>query len=279
MGQPTDEPAGHYDRVTRAWGYLLGPELHYGLFGRPDEPLSDATVRLTERMAEAARLEPGLDVLDVGCGTGTPAMWIAERHGCAVLGISNSEVGVELARLRAVERGLDQRCRFQLGDGVQNGLPDRAFDRAWILESSHLMPRKSDLIRESARILQPGGRLALCDIILHRDLGLQEVLRHAKEFHLLRLVFGRAKMETLATYEAWMQDAGLVVDVCDDLSETSRPTFDRWRENARRYESEVTELIGREGWQQFTESCDVLDAFWERRTLGYGLMAAYKPEP
>ena len=52
MGQPTDEPAGHYDRVTRAWGYLLGPELHYGLFRRPHEQLSDATVRLTARMAE-----------------------------------------------------------------------------------------------------------------------------------------------------------------------------------------------------------------------------------
>lgn len=92
------EPATHYDRITIAWGLLLGEELHYGLFEHSDEALADATRHLTEAMIEEARLEPGLELLDVGCGTGEPACALASQFGVHVTGITTSAAGIEAAR-------------------------------------------------------------------------------------------------------------------------------------------------------------------------------------
>ena len=139
----------HYDKVTRAWVFLLGGDLHYGDFADPEEPLAAATARLTGRMA-AADLRPGLEVLDVGCGIGTPAVTVARRYGCHVTGISISEVGLEMARQSALERGVADRVRFLYGDGMSNGLPDASCDRVWVMESSHLMGDKAALLGECA---------------------------------------------------------------------------------------------------------------------------------
>jgi len=124
----------HYDKVTAAWVYLLGADLHYGDFVGLEQPLAEATARLTERMALAADLHPGLEVLDVGCGIGTPAVAVALRWGCRVTGISISDVGLEMARSRAREAAVADRVRFLHGDGMNNGLPDATFDRVWVME-------------------------------------------------------------------------------------------------------------------------------------------------
>lgn len=277
MSHRADDPAQHYDRVTEAWTYLLGEDLHYGYFDAPETGLEEATEALTVRLAEAAELEPGLEVLDVGCGTGNPACLLATRYGARVTGISTSEAGLARARERAASRGLADRVRFARRDGMDNGYPDQSFDRVWVMESSHLMPRRDALIAESARVLRPGGRLALCDIILHRDLEQIEVLRQARAFDLLRRVYGRARMQTLDFYAALARDSGLEVVRVEDLSEATRPTFRCWRENAVRWRSQVDALIGAEERARFVESCGVLDGFFASGTLGYGLLAAAKP--
>jgi 27-O-demethylrifamycin SV methyltransferase len=160
------DPAPHYDRVTPAWNWLLGEELHYGLFKTGAEPLADATRALTFAMADRAQLEQGSRVLDIGCGTGAPACAIAQRYGCDVLGVSTSAVGLADARARAERHRLSATVRFENRDGMDTRLPDASFDCAGVLESSHLMPDKPRLVAECARILRPGGRMVLCDIIL-----------------------------------------------------------------------------------------------------------------
>ncbi|MFL5831937.1 MAG: SAM-dependent methyltransferase [Solirubrobacteraceae bacterium] len=270
------EPATHYDRVTAAWGLLLGDELHYGVFHSPDEPLPDATRHLTEAMIEAAQLQPGLQVLDVGCGTGAPACALAGEFGVHVTGITTSAEGIEAARARAAQAGLSDLTAFEQRDGTDNGFGDASFDRTWVLESSHLMRERDRLISECARVLRPGGRLLLCDIILQRQLDLAEVRRLREPLRLLRLVFGDARMEPLAEYARLAEQNGLTVEQQTDLTQATRPTFTRWRENAERNRDEVTGLIGGEDWQRFADSCDVLAGFWDDGTLGYGLLAAVK---
>ena len=274
---PDDAPSAHYDRVTRAWRLLLGEDLHYGFFKSEDEPLAAATANLTSLMVERAAIRPRLEVVDLGCGTGQPACELAATHGCRVTGISTSREGIALAVERAAARGLTGLVRFQYADAMASGLPRASFDRAWALESSHLMDRKDALLVECARILRPGGVLALCDVIRRGELPLPYILAHARQFNTLRLAFGRAKMETLESYRSWAEAAGLSVERTEDISTETRPTFDRWRRNAHASRTEVETLIGADGWSQFVESCDYLQQFWDEGKLGYGLLIARKP--
>jgi 27-O-demethylrifamycin SV methyltransferase len=276
MSDRTYDPESHYDRVTDAWTLLLGDDLHYGLFATADDPLATATAALTGRMVEAAQLAPGLEVLDVGCGTGAPACFLARTCDVKVTGITTSLVGVEAAQGRAVQAGVRDRTTFLQRDGMDNGFPSASFDRAWALESSHLMRDRDRLIAECARVLRPGGRLVLCDIVLRRAMPFEEVKRLRQPLALLREVFGDARMEPLDEYAALARHSGLVVDEHVDLTDATRPTFQRWRENAARFNAEAAASLGEAGLQQFVDSCDVLEGFWDDGTLGYGLIAATK---
>lgn len=270
------EPARHYDRVTAAWTLLLGEDLHYGVFTAPDEPLAPATARLTQLMADVGHIGPGLRVLDVGCGTGAPACHLARTVQARVVGITTSEVGVATARARAKTENLEALVSFEQRDGMDNGFDDSSFDRVWALESSHLMRDRGRLVAECARVLRETGRLVLCDIMLRRAMPFSEVRRLRGPLGLLREVFGDARMEPLAEYGRLCAACGLTVDHTEDLSEATRTTFARWRENSELHRGEVDALIGESDRRRFEDACDVLERFWDDGTLGYGLIAAVK---
>lgn len=269
------EPAEHYDRVTGAWRLLLGEELHYGVFENGDEPLDAATGELTRRMLDAAQLIPGLDVLDVGCGTGAPARRLAQDFGVTVMGITTSEVGVAAAR----ERNADvDGVHFEVRDGTDNGFKDGSFDRVWVLESAHLMRERTRLLSECVRVLRPGGRLVLCDLTRNREISFTEVRDRRDDFATLRTAFGDAHFESVDFYAAHLADRGLTVEQADDLTDKTLPTFDRWRANAATHRHEVVDAIGEDGLEAFEQSCDILEGFWRDGTFGYGLVAAVRGE-
>jgi 27-O-demethylrifamycin SV methyltransferase len=272
------DPRNHYDHVTDAWALLLGADLHYGVFDSPDDPLPAATARLTDLMIDAVRPESGTSVLDVGCGTGHSACRLAAEHGADVLGITPSTVGIERATARAEAEGLSEQVHFEARDGMANGLPADSFDRAWVLESSHLMRYRDRLVSECARVLRPGGRIALCDLMLARPMPFEEVRRLHQPLAVLRDAFGAARMETRAVYEQLFADNAIEVDVSLDLTEATLPTFDAWRHNAEVHGAAVVAQIGQHGLDAFLTSCDILEGFWRGGTMGYGLVAgALKP--
>lgn len=272
------DPTRHYNTVVDAWDHLLGEDLHYGYFSSDQEALTEATDALTNEMLALAQLRPGLKVLDVGCGTGKAGCRIASEYDCELTGISPSISCVEKAAARAGSAGCADRAAFVIGDGTQLQFDDGAFDRAWVMESSHLMDDKPALLAECARVLKPGGRLMLCDLMLQRKLSLMQVIEYRDQFLLLKESFGRARMETLAFYGEQMQANGLVVEHSRDISGQTFPTFDRWRENAQHRRDQVTGHIGEQAWRQFRDSCDVLTDFWQAHIMGYGIICAVKPE-
>ncbi len=270
------DPASHYDRVTDAWQHLLGEDLHYGYFENRNAPLETATNALTQLLAAEAALQPGMSVLDVGCGTGNPALALAREYHCSVLGISTSEVGIQRARARAAAANMGHQVSFELRDGTATNLNAESFDRVWVMESSHLMPRKDLLLQECFRVLRPGGRLVLCDLVLLRPVPFSEVLAHQKDLLILDKVFGRALMRPLSEYTRWAQEAGFCAVVQTDISRETMPTLARWRANAEANASIVEELLGPEGLAQFCMACDILQRFW-LAWLGYGIFVADRP--
>jgi cyclopropane fatty-acyl-phospholipid synthase-like methyltransferase len=273
----TSAPAAHYDRVNEAYGLLLGDEFHFGVFEDGTEDLPSATARLTQLMLEAARIGPKDHLLDVGCGAGAPGCHVALETGARVTGISTSAAGIEAARERAAGAGQSDRVSFEVRDGMDNGFPDRSFTRSWALESSLHMRDRDRLVTEMSRVLAPGGRLAVCDLMLMRPMNLREIRRLRAPLTLLRDVYGDVRMETLDEYCQLAHGHGLIVEQADDLTAATRSTFEHWRQNANRTREQVSTLVGEEYWQKFVDSCDVLEGFWDDGAFGYGLLAASKP--
>jgi len=131
---------------------LLGDSFHPG------------GVRLTERLGQLLKLNPGTRVLDVAAGTGTSGIFLAKRFGCEVVGIDFSRKNVEEANRKALEVGLTERASFQRADAERLPFADGAFG-AIICECSFcLVPDKQVAANEFARVLAAGGQVGLSDL-------------------------------------------------------------------------------------------------------------------
>lgn len=120
---------------------------------------------LRRRTLDLARLQPGDVVLDVGCGTGTLALDVAQRVGSAghVAGIDPSAQQISHARAKAARRRLP--IEFQNGVIEQLPFPEQTFDVVLSTLMMHHLPAplKRQGLAEIARVLKPGGRLIIAD--------------------------------------------------------------------------------------------------------------------
>ena len=161
------------------------------------------------RTAKLARIQPGEQVLDVGCGTGTLAIEVQSRVGRAgrVFGIDPGTQQIARARSKAARRNLP--IDFQIGVIEQLAFPDQTLD---VVLSTLMMHHLSNSLKrqglaEIARVLKPGGRLVIADF-QHK----QERQGRSAHFHaggssmqdLVALV-KEAGFEDLETEEMWPQ--------------------------------------------------------------------------
>ena len=113
-----------------------------------------------EAFAAGLGIQPGMRVLDLGCGDGTTAIPQAQL-GADVLGVDIASNLVEAGERRAKALGLDN-CRFQEGDASRlDGLADNHFDLVVSVFGAMFAPRPLDVAREMVRVTRPGGRIVM----------------------------------------------------------------------------------------------------------------------
>ena len=110
--------AHHYDLSSDLYRRFLDRDMQYSCayFPREDMTLEEAQAAKKAHIAAKLRLEPGLKVLDIGCGWGGLALELGARYGVEVLGVTLSEEQLAVAQRRAEEAGLADRVRFSLTD-------------------------------------------------------------------------------------------------------------------------------------------------------------------
>ena len=116
-------------------------------------------------LADAASITEADRVLDVGCGIGGPARFLATQRGCKVTGIDLTPEFVEVARDLNGRVGLGDTIQVRVGDALDLPFPDRSFDVVWTQHVSMNIADKAGLYAEMGRVLEPGGRLAFFDVV------------------------------------------------------------------------------------------------------------------
>jgi cyclopropane-fatty-acyl-phospholipid synthase len=110
--------AHHYDLDGRLYSLFLDGDQQYscGYFEAPDQSLDDAQLAKKRHLAAKLRLKPGASVLDIGCGWGGLALYLAEIADAHVTGITLSREQYQHAQRRAAERRRTEDAVFRLAD-------------------------------------------------------------------------------------------------------------------------------------------------------------------
>ena len=131
--------AQHYAREGELTGRILSALTAAGkdldrLSAEDLSPYDQFHSRGSQATAELAQLlnpQSGQLVLDLGCGIGGPARWLARERGCRVVGLDLTEVYCRTAGELSARVGLAKQTRFVCADGLALPFPTAAFDLVW----------------------------------------------------------------------------------------------------------------------------------------------------
>jgi arsenite methyltransferase len=231
-----------------------------------DDQLHPGGEELTRRLARLAGVERGRRVLDAACGSGASALLLARELGCDVVGVDLGARAIEQASARAAALGA--RARFAVGDAETLPFPAAAFDVAFSECSLCLFEDKRRAIEELARVVRPGGAIALADVTADLD-ALPAALRGAAA-----RVACVADARSGDQYAALLRDAGCEPIAIEPHDAELRVLADRVEARLR-----VARMLAPPGEQRerAAEGAELarmaIDAI-ARGTLGYVLIAA-----
>jgi ubiquinone/menaquinone biosynthesis C-methylase UbiE len=207
--------------------------LHWGLFTDPEvdddgpDRYAAAAEALTERIITAAGIADGRRILDVGCGFGGTLDHIANRNtGCRLIGLNIDERQLQQARklLASEGRAADPDTPMVTADGCRLPLADASLDHVLAVECVFHFPSRKTFFKEAARVLEPGGTLALSDFLFAPG-AFAEVVANAARFEVGNFYGQNKKPFTSASYARLGRSVGLDLLVDDDITANTLPTY------------------------------------------------------
>lgn len=199
--------------------------VHYGAWENPEEATGtradsvESMDRLCYHMIDLAQVEPGMDLLDAGCGFGGTLACLNERFDrLRMTGLNIDPRQLELARKRVTARA-ENRLEFVHGDACAMPFPDQSFDRVLAVECIFHFPSRGDFFEHVGRVLRPGGSLTISDFVTPEGTpkGNWDEPDHA--------IWGQATAIDIREYQELAARAGLRLVHFQDISMNVRPTY------------------------------------------------------
>jgi len=232
----------HYDVSNEFYRMVLGPSMTYScaVFRDPADTLEQAQENKYELICRKVGLEPGIRLLDVGCGWGGMAMHAARHHGVQAVGITISPHQAELAEKRVGEAGLSGQVEIRLQDyrEVSDG-PYDAISSIGMFE--HVGEAKlAEYFDRLRALLGPRGRLLNHGI--SRPPG--EKARLPRRSFINRYVFPDGELHEVGRVASVIQRAGFEVRHLETLREHYALTLRRWVANLEESWDAAVEEVG-----------------------------------
>jgi cyclopropane-fatty-acyl-phospholipid synthase len=245
----------HYDVSNQFYEWVLGPSMAYtcAVYDSDATTLEEAQAAKHELVARKLALEPGMRLLDVGCGWGGMVMHAAAEHGVKALGVTLSRNQAEWAQAEIVRRGLGGLAEVRHLD--YRDVPESEFDAiSSIGLTEHI--GKAQLRRYFASLharLQPEGRLLNHCITQPRT----PSKRHLDPF-IARYVFPDGQLEPIGLLISEMNDAGFEVRHEENFREHYAKTLHAWGDNLEEHWEEAVADVGvgrARVWRLYMAAC------------------------
>jgi cyclopropane-fatty-acyl-phospholipid synthase len=257
----------HYDVSNRFYEMVLGPSMTYScaVFASPDDSLELAQQRKVDLVARKLDLQPGMRLLDVGCGWGAMAIHAAKTYGTSVVGVTLSEQQLNYAIAQAQLAGVSDLVEFRLQD--YRDVNDGPFDAISSIGMSEHVGRRSltkytqtvfDLLRPGGRFLNHAiGRPASFDDDpdpskaaetsrqLQIALGMRGPSKNGSPF-IERYVFPDGELHEVGTLVSMFQNHGFEVRHLESLREHYVLTLRNWVDNLTKRFDEAVDEVGEE---------------------------------
>lgn len=230
----------HYDVGNDFYRLVLGPGMTYSCarFETEATSLEAAQEAKYDLVCRKLGLEPGMRLLDVGCGWGGMACHAASHYGVDAVGITLSRAQHGLAKMRAVSLGLDARVDIRLQD--YRDLRGERFDAissiGMLEHVGHARLQEYSAILAAA--LHPGGRL------LNHAITTPNGAAFGRRSFLARYVFPDGELPDLAAVVGATQRTGLEVRDVECLREHYALTLRCWLANLESHWEEAVGLVG-----------------------------------
>jgi ubiquinone/menaquinone biosynthesis C-methylase UbiE len=133
-------------------------------------PIDEFHVRgqeVSHELAAAAGLQPGMRILDAGCGLGGACRMLADEYDCDVTGIDITGDYIRTAQQLSALTGLQHATRFVQGSVLALPFNNNTFDIVWTQHVQMNIADKKTFYAEIQRVLTPGGRFIYYDILSH----------------------------------------------------------------------------------------------------------------
>lgn len=261
----------HCGRDESFFHYFLDPELHYSCayFAEPGISLEQAQRAKCRHIMNKLLLQPGQEVLDIGCGWGGLACYLAEHAGVEVTGLTLADNQRRIAAQRARQRGLDKRVRFLLEDYRQHqGRYDRIVSVGMF---EHVgLPNYRRYFETIKRQLAADGVALVHTIGCFTDTG-------GANPWLERYVFPGSDCPLLSDIHRAVEAAGLISTDIEVLRLHYAWTLSAWLERLQLHQGEITQRWGERFyrmWEFYLAACAA--AFRWRDTAVFQIQLAHR---
>ena len=234
------ETESYYDEEDVVYRALWDKDgsVHWGLFDdTTGRNFLQAGGNLNRFMCRIGNITEADSLLDVGCGSGTTAVWLTKETGCRATGIDLSGVRIDNAKASLLNESDEVQARTEFHKASATDLPfeEGTFTRAWSQATIYHVPDKEAVLREVYRVLAPGGTFVFDDLTKPNP----NVGEDARKYVYERLLYDTDF--SFDSYQQALQDAGFQIVEAHDLSDHLKTSYECLSELASKGDPEHQE--------------------------------------
>ena len=278
-----DESQSIYDISNDFFALFLGPTMGYtcSYFENDDMTLDEAQVAKFDLALGKLHLEPGMTLLDVGCGWGGAMEVAVQKYDVNVIGITLSKAQSEFARERLAKLDTDRSIEVRLQGWEEFNEPVDRIVSIGAFEA--FKAERYPLFFERAHSLLPSdGRMLLHTILAHtqkffRDNGIKLTISDLKFMRFIAAeIFPGGQLPAVEDIETLAEGSGLTLERTHLLQQHYARTLDMWSDNLIANREQAISLTSQEVYDRYLKYLTGCADFFKRGITNVGQFTLVK---